>query len=43
MVGPTVRVVGDHETHHAGVLQAAAVKLGASIAKGEYTLRPAES
>ena len=24
MVGPTVRVVGDHEPHHAGVLQAAA-------------------
>ena len=43
MVGPTVRVVGDHETHHAGVLQAAAVDLGASIATGEYTLRPSRS
>jgi DNA-binding IclR family transcriptional regulator len=39
MVGPTVRVVGDHETHHAAVLQAGARKLSASIAKGEYTLR----
>jgi len=39
MVGPTVRVVGDHETHHASVLQAGARKLGASIEKGEYKLR----
>jgi DNA-binding IclR family transcriptional regulator len=39
MVGPTVRVVGDHETHHAAELQAGARKLSASIAKGEYTLR----
>ena len=27
MVGPTARVVGDHEAHHAGVLQAGARKL----------------
>ena len=40
MVGPTVRVVGDHETHHTGVLQAAAIRLGNSIETGEYQLRP---
>jgi DNA-binding IclR family transcriptional regulator len=38
MVGPTARVVGDHEAHHAGVLQAAALKLAASIEKGDYSL-----
>ena len=39
MVGPTVRVVGDHETHHVGVLHAGAHKLSASITTGEYSLR----
>jgi IclR family KDG regulon transcriptional repressor len=39
MVGPTVRVVGDHEAHHTSVLQAGALKLGASIEKGEYSIR----
>ena len=39
MVGPTARVVGDHEAHHAAVLQAAAVELAASIEKGDYALR----
>jgi DNA-binding IclR family transcriptional regulator len=38
MVGPTVRVVGDHESHHASVLQAGARRLSASITSGEYTL-----
>jgi DNA-binding IclR family transcriptional regulator len=39
MVGPTARVVGDHEAHHLSVLQAGALKLGTSIEKGEYSLR----
>jgi DNA-binding IclR family transcriptional regulator len=39
MIGPTARVVGEHEAHHAGVLQAGARKLSASIEKGEYSLR----
>ena len=39
MVGPTVRVVGDHEIHHVAVLQAGARKLASSIATGEYALR----
>jgi IclR family transcriptional regulator, KDG regulon repressor len=40
MVGPTVRVVGDHETHHVSVLHAAARTLSAAIAHGDYFLRP---
>ena len=39
MVGPSARVVGDHEAHHAVVLQAGARKLSESIASGEYALR----
>jgi DNA-binding IclR family transcriptional regulator len=39
MVGPTARVVGEHEAHHTGLLQAGARRLGASIEKGEYSLR----
>ena len=39
MVGPTARVVGEHEAHHASVMQAGARKLSASIEKGEYSLR----
>ena len=39
MVGPTARVVGEHEAHHASVLQAGARKLSDSIEKGEYSLR----
>ena len=39
MVGPSTRVVGDHEAHHAVVLQAGARKLSESIASGEYSLR----
>jgi DNA-binding IclR family transcriptional regulator len=39
MVGPTARVVGEHEAHHANLLQAGARKLSASIEKGEYSLR----
>jgi DNA-binding IclR family transcriptional regulator len=39
MVGPTARVVGEHEAHHASVLQAGARKLSAAIEKGEYSLR----
>jgi IclR family KDG regulon transcriptional repressor len=41
MVGPTARVVGEHEAHHASVMQAGARKLSASIEKGEYSLRRA--
>jgi DNA-binding IclR family transcriptional regulator len=39
MVGPTVRVVGDHETHHVAVLHAAARRLSEAITTGEYALR----
>jgi len=39
MIGPTARVIGDHEPHHASVLLAGARKLGESIEKGEYSLR----
>jgi DNA-binding IclR family transcriptional regulator len=39
MIGPTARLIGDHEPHHASVLLAAARKLGESIEKGEYSLR----
>jgi IclR family transcriptional regulator, KDG regulon repressor len=39
MVGPTVRVVGDHETHHVGVLHAGAHQLSAAITTGKYSLR----
>ena len=39
MVGPTVRVVGDHETHHVAVLQAGARTLASSIGRGEFALR----
>jgi DNA-binding IclR family transcriptional regulator len=39
MVGPTARVIGEHETHHLATLQAGAHKLGEAIGKGEYALR----
>jgi len=39
MVGPTARVVGEHEARHITVLQAGAKKLGDAIGKGEYALR----
>jgi len=39
MVGPTARVVGEHETHHVAVLQAGARALGEAIGRGEYELR----
>ena len=41
MVGPSTRVIGDHETHHAVVLQAAAGRRTSSesITSGEYSLR----
>ena len=39
MIGPTARVMGDHEPHHTSVLLAGARKLGESIEKGEYSLR----
>jgi DNA-binding IclR family transcriptional regulator len=39
MVGPTARVVGEHEAHHAATLQAGARTLSASIERGEYSLR----
>ena len=39
MVGPTIRVVGDHEEHHVAVLRAGAVRLTEAIGRGEYALR----
>jgi DNA-binding IclR family transcriptional regulator len=39
MIGPTTRLIGDHEAHHVGVLQAGARKLSESIEKGEFSLR----
>ncbi len=39
MVGPTARVIGEHEAHHVATLQAGAKKLGDAIGKGEYALR----
>ena len=39
MIGPTARVMGDHEAHNTSVLLAGARKLGESIGKGEYSLR----
>jgi hypothetical protein len=39
MIGPTARVMGDHEPRHTSVLLAGARKLGESIGKGEYSLR----
>ena len=38
MVGPTSRVVGDHEHHHVDVLLAGARRVGEAITKGEYAL-----
>jgi DNA-binding IclR family transcriptional regulator len=38
MVGPTPRVVGDHETRHARALKAGARKLGQAIAEGGYVV-----
>jgi len=40
MVGPTPRVVGDHETRHAHILKAGARRLTQAIADGGYTVRP---
>jgi len=39
MIGPTTRLIGDHEAHHVNVLQAAARRLSESIEKGEFSLR----
>jgi DNA-binding IclR family transcriptional regulator len=39
MVGPTSRVVGDHEARHARVLKAGARRLTQAIAEGGYTVR----
>jgi IclR family KDG regulon transcriptional repressor len=39
MVGPTARVVGEHEAHHVGVLQSGARRLGDAIGRGEYEPR----
>jgi DNA-binding IclR family transcriptional regulator len=39
MVGPTARVVGEHEAHHVSVLHAGARTLGEAIGRGEYELR----
>ena len=39
MIGPTTRLIGDHEAHHVSVLQAGARKLSDSIEKGEFSLR----
>jgi DNA-binding IclR family transcriptional regulator len=40
MVGPTSRVVGDHETRHIRILKAGARRLTEAIAGGGYTVRP---
>ena len=44
MVGPTARVIGDNESRHVAALTAAARRLGAAIAAGDYKLprRPAK-
>ena len=39
MVGPTTRVVGEHEAHNVNVLHAGARQLGEAIGRGEYALR----
>jgi DNA-binding IclR family transcriptional regulator len=39
MVGPTTRVVGEHEARHVSILQAGARSLSEAVAKGDYTLR----
>jgi DNA-binding IclR family transcriptional regulator len=39
MIGPTTRLIGDHEAHHVSVLQAGARRLSESIEKGEFSLR----
>jgi DNA-binding IclR family transcriptional regulator len=38
MVGPTSRVVGEHETNHITMLMAGARKIGDAISTGEYAL-----
>jgi DNA-binding IclR family transcriptional regulator len=39
MVGPTARVVGDHEAHHISELFTGARRLGEAIRSGEYAVR----
>ena len=39
MVGPTIRVIGEHEAHHVSVLQAGARQLSEAISRGELALR----
>jgi DNA-binding IclR family transcriptional regulator len=39
MVGPSARVVGDHEAHHTGVLLVGARRLTESIQSGAYAIR----
>jgi DNA-binding IclR family transcriptional regulator len=38
MVGPSTRVIGEHETNHVSVLMAGARKITEAISKGEYAL-----
>jgi len=38
MVGPSSRVIGEHETNHVNVLMAGARKITDAISKGEYAL-----
>jgi DNA-binding IclR family transcriptional regulator len=40
MVGPTPRVVGDHEARHVRILKAGARRLTEAIAEGGYAIRP---
>ena len=39
MVGPTARVLGDHEARHTAILQAGARKLSEAIGSGQYAIR----
>jgi DNA-binding IclR family transcriptional regulator len=39
MVGPTTRVIGEHETRHVTVLHAGALRLTEAIGRGEISLR----
>ena len=39
MIGPTPRIVGDHEARHASALLAGARKLTELVGRGEYTIR----
>jgi DNA-binding IclR family transcriptional regulator len=41
VVGPTARVVGEHEAHHVSVLEVGSRQLTKAMSAGEYTLRRA--